>query len=57
MGGNKKTNEYIGEIGVTKLLNSKFGNKFELVESFEYNYSNPSGDPRRYIYTLFKRIN
>jgi ribosomal-protein-alanine N-acetyltransferase len=26
----KKTNEYIGEIGVTKLLDSKFGNKFEL---------------------------
>ncbi len=26
----KKTDEYIGEIGVTKLLNSKFGNKFEL---------------------------
>lgn len=26
----KKTNEYIGEIGVTKLLESSFGNKFEL---------------------------
>ena len=26
----KKTDEYIGEIGVTKLFNSKFGDKFEM---------------------------
>ena len=29
---------------------------FELIEHFNYNYINPKGDIRPYIYTLFKRI-
>ena len=29
---------------------------FELIANEEYTYINPSGDPRPYIYTLFKRI-
>lgn len=30
---------------------------FELIASEEYTYINPKGDPRSYIYTLFKRKN
>lgn len=39
------------------MLKEKIGTDFELLESFQYTYLNPSGDPREYIYTLFKRIN
>ncbi|NOQ27083.1 MAG: methyltransferase domain-containing protein [Bacteroidales bacterium] len=39
------------------MLKERIGNNFELLESFEYTFLNPSGDPREYIYTLFKRIN
>lgn len=39
------------------MLNERIGTDFELLESFEYTYLNPMGDPREYIYTLFKRIN
>jgi len=38
------------------MLKSKLEKNFDLVESFEYNYTMPSGDERPYIYTLFKRI-
>lgn len=30
---------------------------FELIASEEYTYINPKGDPRPYIYSLFKRTN
>ena len=36
-------------------LSSGLGESFELVSSFEHIYINPSGDPRPYIYALFKR--
>ena len=39
------------------MLKKRMGTDFELVESFEYTFQNPSGDPRKYIYTLFKRLN
>jgi SAM-dependent methyltransferase len=38
------------------MIKEKLGNHFELIESFDYTFTNPSGDPREYIYTLFKRI-
>lgn len=39
------------------MLKERIGSDFELAESFEYTYLNPMGDPRKYIYTLFNRIN
>ncbi len=38
------------------MLQDKLGNDFTLVESFNYEYTMPSGDKRSYIYTLFKRV-
>lgn len=38
------------------LLKKELGADFELVESFNYEFTNPNGDPRPYIYTLFKKI-
>lgn len=38
------------------MLKEKLKENFELVDSFEYLYTMPSGDTRPYIYTLFKRI-
>jgi len=38
------------------MLQDKLGNDFTLVESFNYEYTMPSGDKRLYIYTLFKRV-
>ncbi len=38
------------------MLKTKLKDNFDLVESFEYTYTMPSGDTRPYIYTLFKRI-
>ena len=38
-----------------KMIAEKLGNKFELIESFDYTYTMPSNDTREYIYTLFKR--
>ena len=38
------------------MLKEKLKENFDLVESFEYIYTMPSGDTRPYIYTLFKRI-
>lgn len=37
------------------MLKEKLKDNFELVESFNYIYTMPSGDTRPYIYTLFKR--
>lgn len=34
----------------------QLGSDFELVKSFDHTYFNPEGDPRKYIYSLFKRI-
>lgn len=32
------------------------GSFFKIVSHFDYTYINPSGDPRPYIYVLFKRV-
>ncbi|MCF6177126.1 MAG: class I SAM-dependent methyltransferase [Victivallaceae bacterium] len=37
-------------------LSEKLGSAFELISHFNYTYINPYGDPRPYIYTLFKKI-
>ncbi|GBD92447.1 hypothetical protein BMS3Abin05_00018 [bacterium BMS3Abin05] len=36
-------------------LSEKLGSLFKLVSHFDYTYINPSGDPRPYIYALYKR--
>ena len=38
-----------------KLLQEKLGNDFDLLKSFNYTYTQPSGSTREYVYTLFKR--
>ena len=40
-----------------KMLQGKLGNEFQLKEAFDYTYTQPSGDTREYIYTLFQRKN
>lgn len=37
------------------MLQDKLGNGFELIEAFDHTYTMPSGDTRKYIYTLFRR--
>lgn len=37
------------------MLQERLGDEFNLIESFEYTYTMPSGDQRPYIYTLFHR--
>lgn len=37
-------------------LQKELGEDFKLIEKFDYEYTNPNGDPRPYIYTLFKRM-
>lgn len=39
-----------------KMLQEKLGGDFELIEAFDYSYTMPKGETRKYIYTLFKRI-
>ena len=39
-----------------QMLADKLGNDFELVKSFDYSYTMPSGGIRDYVYTLFKRV-
>jgi len=39
-----------------EMLIEKLGPDFNLLESFNYTYTMPSGDTRPYIYTLFKRV-
>lgn len=39
------------------LLTTKMGSDFDLIHSFDYTYTMPSGDKREYVYTLFKKIN
>ena len=36
-------------------LSEILGSLFKLVSHFDYTYINPDGDPRPYIYTLYKR--
>lgn len=36
-------------------LSTNLGSSFKIVSHFDYTYMNPSGDPRPYIYALFKR--
>lgn len=38
------------------MLAKRLGTDFNLIESFEYSYSMPSGDLRPYVYTLFQRV-
>ena len=38
-----------------QMLQNKLGGEFELLEAFDYSYTQPSGDTRDYVYTLFKR--
>ncbi len=37
------------------MLKEKLKDNFDLIDSFNYTYTMPSGDTRPYIYTLFKR--
>lgn len=39
-----------------EMLKKELGADFELIESFDYEFTNPNGDPRPYIYSLFKRM-
>ncbi|MFK5856854.1 MAG: class I SAM-dependent methyltransferase [Bacteroidota bacterium] len=38
------------------LLQEKLGEDFELIEAFNHTYTMPSGDTRKYVYTLFSRV-
>lgn len=38
------------------MLQDYLGSNFELLKSFNYTYTQPSGNTREYVYTLFKRI-
>lgn len=38
-------------------LSEFIGDKYNLVKSFDYLYTMPSGDTRPYVYTLFNRVN
>ena len=37
------------------LLSDKLSSEFQLIESFDFTYTQPSGDTREYVYTLFRR--
>lgn len=39
-----------------EMLAAQLGDSFELIETFDYTYTMPSGDERPYIYSLFKRV-
>ena len=38
------------------LLKDNLGDSFELIDTFNFTYTMPSGDLRPYIYSLFKRV-
>jgi SAM-dependent methyltransferase len=38
-----------------EMLAEKLGENFDLIESFDYTYNNPSGGERPYVYTLFRK--
>ncbi len=37
------------------MLQEQLGQSFSLIKAFDYTYLTPSGNPREYVYTLFKR--
>lgn len=39
-----------------EMLQEGLGENFKLLKSFDYTYTQPSGNTREYVYTLFKRI-
>jgi len=39
----------------TEMLQERLGNAFKLVTDFKHTFTNPNGDARPYIYTLFQR--
>lgn len=39
-----------------RMLQEKLGENFKLLEAFDHKYTQPSGDTRAYVYTLFRRI-
>jgi SAM-dependent methyltransferase len=39
-----------------QMLQEGLGENFKLLKSFDYTYTQPSGNTREYVYTLFKRI-
>jgi hypothetical protein len=39
----------------TDEISQRLGSAFKLVSQFDYTYINPFGDPRPYIYVLFKK--
>ena len=38
-----------------QLLQDRLGSEFKLLRSFDYTYTQPSGNTREYVYTLFQR--
>jgi len=38
-----------------EMLQERLGNEFKLLKSFNYTYTQPSGNTREYVYTLFQR--
>ena len=38
-----------------KMLQKKLGKEFRLLEAFDHTYTQPSGNTREYVYTLFQR--
>ena len=38
-----------------QMLQDKLGDDFTLLENFDYDYTMPSGEIRKYVYTLFQR--
>lgn len=39
----------------SEMLQKALGNEYILLENFDYNYIMPSGEERKYVYTLFQR--
>ena len=40
-----------------KDISERLGDNFQVVNQFDHTYINPYGDPRPYIYVLYKRLN
>lgn len=38
-----------------EMLKDRLGDDFECIDNFDYNYYNPTGDKKPYIYSLFRR--
>ena len=39
-----------------QMLEDRLGDEFQLLEAFDFTYTQPSGDTREFVYTLFRRI-